>query len=504
METEKLINDFTAFLDRIQMFGEAMSVMSFDANTIAPKGSVEQLAKRAGFFGMEVHKMVVSDEAKDFIEGLAPHISKLDDKIKGMYRITKEKYEEATKLPAEFVAEFARLTQEANNVWEDSRENNSFETFAPYLKKIVEMTDQMMEYRISEKPEDGVLYDIVLNDYEKGKTVKKYDDFFEKLKETVVPLLRQVVASEKKIDKSFMSAKVDIETQRKIAEFIAEKIGFDTNRGYLGESAHPFCSGINKNDTRITTRYFENDFISSLYGVLHECGHAIYDQNIGNDIGDTILRDGASMGIHESQSRFYENIIGRSLPFWEYITDELKTFLPEEFKNVTPQMFYEAVNVAQPSLIRVEADELTYSLHVIVRYEIEKALIAKEITVDELPAIWNKKYQEYLGITPPTDSDGVLQDVHWCWGLFGYFPTYALGSAFAAQLFEYMQKEMDVNELIRKGEFATITNWLTEKIHKYGATYTPEELMTKVFGEGLDASHYAKYLKDKFTSLYNI
>jgi len=504
MELQKLVEDFKAYLNRVRMFQEAMAVMSFDSNTIAPKGSVEQLAKRAGFFGLELHNMIVSEQTKGALDGLAPHLSELDDQLQGMYRIVKEHYDEATKLPPEFVSEFAQLTQEANSVWEDARKADSFETFAPYLKRILEMGDKALEYRKSEMPEGGVPYDIFLNDFEKGMTIKKYDDFFEKLKETVVPLLRQVVASKKKIDKSFMSAKVDIDAQRKISQFIAEKIGFDTHRGYIAESAHPFCSGININDTRITTRYYEEDFISSLYSILHECGHAIYDQNVGKDIGETILGHGASMGLHESQSRFYENVIGRSLAFWEYITDELKTFLPEEYKNVTPQMFYEAVNEAQPSLIRVEADESTYSLHVIVRYEIEKLLIAKEITVDELPTIWNQKYHEYLGITPPSNADGVLQDVHWSWGYLGYFPTYALGSAFAAQLLAYIKKEMDVDELIRKGDFATITKWLTEKIHRYGATYTPEVLMNKVFGEGLDATHYAKYLKDKFTALYNL
>ena len=504
MQIEKLVEDFKAYLNRMRMFHEAMSVMSFDSNTIAPKGSVEQLAKRAGFFELEVYNMIVSEEMKGFLEGIAPHLSELDEQVQGMYRICKENYDEATKLPPEFVEEFAQLTQEANNVWEEARKANSFETFAPYLKRIIDMGAQALEYRKSEKPEDGVPYDIFLKDFEKGMTVKKYDEFFEKLKETVVPLLKQVVASEKKIDKSFLSAKVDIETQRKISKFIAEKIGFDTHRGYIAESAHPFCSGININDTRITTRYYEEDFISSLYSILHECGHAIYDQNVGKDIGETILGNGASMGIHESQSRFYENVIGRSLAFWEYITDELKTYLPDEYKDVTPQMFYEAVNEAKPSLIRVEADELTYSLHVIVRYEIEKMIVAKEVSVDDLPTIWNQKYHEYLGITPPTNADGVLQDVHWCWGLFGYFPTYALGSAFAAQLLSYIQKEMDIDELIRKGDFATITKWLTEKIHQYGATYTPEALMNKVFGEGLDASHYAKYLKDKFTALYDL
>jgi carboxypeptidase Taq len=319
-----------------------------------------------------------------------------------------------------------------------------------------------------------------------------------------VPLIKQVASSTKKIDTDFAKAEVDIATQRKISEMLSNKIGYDLNCGYIGESAHPFCNNAGKTDVRIATRYNKVDFLSSMYSVLHECGHALYEQNIGDDIADTILGSGTSSGLHESQSRFYQNIIGCSLAFWEYIIDDLKAVLPAEFTNITPQQFFEATNESKPSLIRVGADELTYSLHIIIRYELEKMIFAGEVEVEDLPELWNKKYQEYLGITPPSDENGVMQDIHWSIGYFGYFPTYALGSAYAAQLLHYMGKDMDVDALIRKGEFTTITKWLTDKIHVHGSLYTPNELMELSFGEQLDGVYYAKYLKDKFMALYEL
>jgi len=498
------VQDFKAYLERIGMFSQAMSVMSFDSETIAPEGGLENRAKRAGFFELEIYNMETSSTMKDFLEALAPHLSELDEHTQAMYRLTKKTYDEATKLPPELVQAYAELTEESGSVWRKARVDNNYQAFAPYLKRIIEMKKQMLVLRANEVPEGGQPYDILLGDFEEGMTVQKYDDFFQKLKAVVVPLIKQVQASKKKIDTSFVNAKVDIPTQREISKLLANRIGYDLNRGYIGEAMHPFCNGAHRTDVRITTHYYEDDFMSSLYSVMHEIGHAIYEQNVGEDIADTILGTGASSGIHESQSRLYENVIGRAPAFWEYITDELKTLLPKEFADVTPHMFYEAANESKPSLIRVEADELTYSLHVIIRYEIEKMIFTSEIDVNDLPALWNQKYQEYLGITPPNDSDGVMQDIHWSEGLFGYFPTYALGSAYAAQMLHYMNQEFDVNALILKGEFAKITAWLTEKIHKHGSMHTPNKLVELAFGEQLNGEYYAQYLKDKFSKLYQL
>ena len=504
MQLNNTINDFKAYLERIIMFSQAMSILSFDSETIAPEGGLENRAKRAGFFQLEIFNMTTSSTMKGFLEALEPHLDELDEHTRAMYRLTKKKYDEATKLPSELVQAYAELREESGSVWRKARVDNNYKAFAPYLKRIIEMKKQMLTLRAGEIPEGGQPYDIFLGDFEEGMTVQKYDDFFEKLKVTVVPLIKQVMASKKKIDTSFANVKVDIATQREISKLLANRIGYDLNRGYIGEAMHPFCNGSHKTDVRITTHYYEDDFMSSLYSVMHEIGHAIYEQNVGEDIADTILGTGASSGIHESQSRLYENVIGRNLTFWEYITDELKALLPKEFKNVTPHMFYEAANESKPSLIRIEADELTYSLHVIIRYEIEKMIFAGEVGVDDLPTIWNQKYQDYLGITPPNDTDGVMQDIHWSEGLFGYFPTYALGSAYAAQMLHYMNKEFDVNDLIRKGEFAKITDWLTDKIHKHGSIYTPNQLIELAFGEQLNGKYYAQYLKDKFSKLYQL
>ena len=504
MELNKTITDFKVYLDRINTLGQIGAILSFDSETIAPPGSVQMRAKRAGFLELEIFTLQTSDTMKGFLDALKPQLQNLDIQTQAMYRLAKKYYDEGTKIPPEKVQAYAELTEESSAVWAKARKENDFKAFSPYLKRIIEMQREFLELRADEIPQGGKPYDIFLDDFEEGMTIEKYDDFFEKLKSVVVPLIRQVVSSKKKIETDFLKIKVDIAAQRKISDMISHKIGYDINRGYIGEASHPFCNNTGKTDVRITTRYDEHDFMSSLYSILHECGHAIYEQNIGDEISDTTIGCGTSSGIHESQSRFYENVIGRSFAFWEYITDDLKALLPAEFANYTPQQFFEAANESKPSLIRVEADELTYSLHVIIRYEIEKMIFAGEVEVDDLPALWNKKYQEYLGITPPSDENGVMQDIHWSLGLFGYFPTYALGSAYAAQLLYYMGKEMDVDALIRKGDFAHITKWLEEKIHVHGSTYPPNKLMEVSFGEQLNGEHYAKYLKDKFMALYEL
>jgi carboxypeptidase Taq len=503
-KTKQTAADFQNYMERINMFGQAMAIMSYDAETLAPDGGLEQRAKRSGFFELEIHSMVTSDTMKNFIEALTPHLAEMDDITRALYKSAKKSYDSEVKIPPALVEKYAELTEEAHDVWRKARKVNDFPKFAPYLERIIKMDKEKLEYRKDEIPQGGCPYDVLLDDYEDDMTVAKYDVFFSTLKETVVPLIKKVMASKKKIDTSFKNATVSIEDQRKISEFISKKIGYDLNCGVIGEAAHPMCMTFDSTDVRITTRYDENDFLSSLYSILHECGHAIYEQGVGADIAGSFLGDGTSMGIHESQSRFYENVIGRSLEFWEFITDELKTYLPQEFANVTPMMFFEATNESKPSLIRVEADELTYSLHVIIRYEIEKMLFGGDCKISDLPGIWNAKYQEYLGLTPPTDADGVMQDVHWSEGYFGYFPTYALGSAYAAQFLYYMKKDLNVNELIRKGEFVKITEWLREKIHTHGSKYTPEQLMQKSFGEQLNAKHYAEYLTEKYSKLYEL
>jgi len=493
--------DFRAHLNRLRMYRLALSTVSYDAHTIAPKGAVAMRAKRDGFFAAEMYAMTTGEKAKGLLEAMAPHADKLDPIAAAEYRLAKKTYDNSTKIPADMVRKFSELRSKAYAVWEQARKDNDFASFAPYLKDIIEMRKQMTEYR---RVDDKPLYDVMLDDYEEGMAMEIYDEYFTKLRAAIVPLLKGVMASPKKIDKAFAYAPVSIDEQRKLSDFVAAEIGYDINRGHIGETAHPFCNGIHRDDVRITTRYDENDFLSSFYSIMHECGHAIYEQNMGDDIAESIVASGVSSGIHESQSRFYENIIGRSEAFWDYLTDGLKKYLPASYQNITARQFYEAANEAKPSLIRVEADELTYSLHCLIRYEIERMIFMDGVDVNDLPAIWNAKYQEYLGVTPPDDANGVLQDVHWSGGMFGYFPTYSIGSAYASQFAAYMRREMDVDGLIRSGNFAEITKWLKDKIHQHGSVLTPKQLVEKIAGEGLNADYYVEYLNKKFGELYQL
>jgi len=502
LNLEQAVAELKELLDRIGMLTSAMSIMNFDSSTIAPKGGVQARAKRAGFFQMEVFNLIISPKMKHSLEVIGANLDALDEITRAMYRLAKKSYDRATKTPPELVQRLAELEEEAVAAWEVAKNNNDFPSFAPYLKELIELQKEVLKYRA--EPGQNP-YEVFLDDYEEGMTIPEYDKFFDQLKATIVPLLKDILANGKKIETDFLYEPVAIETQKKLSKLLAEKVGYDLNRGYIGEAPHPFCGGSHKTDIRITTHYHKRDFINSFYSIMHECGHAIYEQNIGDEIADTNLGGGVSMGIHESQSRFYENVIGRSLAFWESIIDELKMFLPESFQHITAQQFYEAANKSEASLIRTESDELTYSLHILIRYEIEKMLFTEDnFDINELPAIWNAKYEEYLGITPPNDSQGILQDIHWAGGSFGYFPTYALGSAYSAQLLAYMEKDLNVDDLIRQGKIATITEWLTKHIHNFGSIHTPNDLIYKIKNEGLNAKYYTDYLENKFKTIYGL
>ncbi|MCL2616970.1 MAG: carboxypeptidase M32, partial [Defluviitaleaceae bacterium] len=419
MNLEATIANFKEYLDKINMLHGALSIMHFDASTGAPRGGADARAKRMGFLAAEVFAMQISDKMKGYLDVLGKNLASLDEVTLAMYRVSKRNYDKNASIPVEKMRKLSELTSKAEVVWEDAKHANDFNAFAPYLRDIIAMRKDLLAYRES----TAHPYDPLLDDFEEGLTTKICDEFFGKLRASIVPLLQRVTASPNKPDTSLRGIPVRLPKQREISTMIARKIGYDLHRGMIRETEHPFCSSSGRDDVRITTHYYESAFLSSFYSVIHECGHAIYEQNKRDDIANTVLDDGISSGIHESQSRFYENVVGRSLPFWEHICEELKTYLPEEFAGITPTMFYEAVNEAKPSLIRVEADELTYCLHVMLRYEIEKMMFSSDVDVYDLPRIWNEKMQEYLGITPPDDTRGILQDVHWSAGLMGYFPT---------------------------------------------------------------------------------
>ena len=351
---------------------------------------------------------------------------------------------------------------------------------------------------------DKDAYDVYLDQFEPGLNTEKCDAFFNELKEGIVPLINKIMASPDKPDESILKGPWDIEKQRQLSPRIMKLIGLDLNHVAIGESEHPFTSGFYNGDVRITTHYYEDEMLSNLYSVVHEGGHALYESHISDRYFATSLAGGVSMGIHESQSRMFENCIGRSREFIKCILPMLKELFPVRFENTELEELYRAVNVARPGLIRTEADEVTYCLHIILRYELEKQLMNGSLKVKDLPEAWNKLMKELLGLEVPCDAKGVLQDIHWAGGDLGYFPSYALGTAYAAQFMEAMRREMPLDELIEKGEFAPILSWLEEHIWQYGSEHSPEWLIRNACGEDFSPRYYLDYLNKKYSEIYSL
>ena len=429
--------------------------MHWDLETEAPKNSIDTTSEVIGFFSEKTYELTNSKEFIGSLKVLNANSSELSETDKRVVYLTSKEQSKLSKIPKDKYVEYNQLISKAQNVWTEARQENNFEKFAPYLEKIIAYQKNYAKL-IGDKNHP---YNVVLDDYEEEMTVAKLDPFFEGLKAKIVPLLEKIKQT-KQVDLSCLTRKYSIKKQKKYSKKIAKQLGFDFDSGLLKESAHPFMLNFNKYDVRMTTRYIEDLFSSSLFSTIHETGHALYEQNIGDDIYNTILGTGVSLGIHESQSRFYENLIGKNKAFWLKNYKELQELFPENLSNTSVDEFYKAANFVAPSLIRVEADELTYSLHILVRYEIEKEIFENDIPVSELPKLWNDKYEKYLGIIPDSNANGILQDVHWAAGLFGYFPTYALGSAYASQFFHYMNKEFDANKSIENNKLKPILGYL--------------------------------------------
>ena len=390
------------------------------------------------------------------------------------------------------------LTNEASDVWHRAKENNDFESFRPVLEKLVAFNRKFAGYYDPDKAP----YDALLNEYERGVDMAYLDKFFAAVREKLVPLIH-AIGEKEQLDDSVLHRHYPVEAQRKFSDYLMEVLQLDRAHCAIGETEHPFTLNFTSQDVRITTHYKEDDVSSSMYSVIHEGGHARYELNVDPALDYTCLAGGVSMGVHESQSRFYENIIGRSLPFVQAIFPKMQEFFPEQLSGVTAEEFYKAVNKAQPSLIRTEADELTYCLHVMVRYEIEKRLISGTLAVKDVPAEWNRLYKEYLGIDVPDDTRGCLQDSHWSGGSFGYFPSYALGSAYGAQMLRNMEQEMDVWGPVSKGDLSGVSGWLREHIHKYGGMMEPADIVKNACGD-FDPTVYTDYLTKKYSELYGL
>ena len=477
----------------------ASSILYVDGDTVAPKNSWKGRGKALGYLSELTYRLLVNPETGEVLNTVLQGKNETDEVTFRRAEMLKKEYDELHVLPMEEYVAFQELTNEASSVWHDAKEKSDWAMFAPLLEKIVAFRRRFAALKAPGKP----AYDVLLDLFEEGASMEMLDLFFRALREELSPVIREVASREKPVP-AFMKASWPVDRQRVFSQKIMELEGIDPMNCTLGETEHPFTDGTNKWDVRITTHYHEEDPFSSLYSVIHEGGHALYELDVRDDLQFTCLSDGVTMGIHESQSRFYENIIGRSRAFCTPLLKILREVFPDQVRGVTEEELYSAINLSKPSLIRTEADELTYSLHVMIRYELEKALIAGDLAVKDIPGEWNRLYREILSVEVPDDRRGCLQDSHWSGGAIGYFPSYALGSAYGVQMLHEMEKTVDVWSAVARGDLSHVTAWLTEKIHQYGSLRKPQDLLPAAMGGPLDAKIYTAYLKKKFGELYSL
>lgn len=465
----------------------------------AAKGKSEQIALIKAIS----HKKLVSKKTGELIKK-AEKVNDLNLIDSALLREAKRKYEKAIKIPIELVTEIAKTASLGQQAWEKARAKSDFLLFQPYLEKMVKLEREYAE-RIDIGP---TLYDSLIDIYEPEAKSSWISKLFKELKPKLMKIWHKIESSDTdKPDQSILRKYYDPDKQWKLSIEMIKKLNFDFNRGRQDKSVHPFTASVSSMDTRITTRIWDNFLPACLFGTIHECGHALYEMGFMEELHDTFLADGSSLGFHESQSRLWENIVGRSKEFWNYWYPIAQKYFPETLKDYPEYEFYRSINVVQPSFIRVEADEVTYGLHIILRFELEKELINGDnnLSISELPDIWNARMDELLGITPPDDAKGVLQDVHWSSGAFGYFPTYTIGNLYASQIYkDALKKQPNLPEEIKKGNYHNLLEYLRENIHKSGKIYRPLDFLKKITGENLNPDYFIKYLENKFYPIYNL
>jgi carboxypeptidase Taq len=481
---------------------QAAALLGWDQQTYMPPKGAPDRGEQLATLSSLAHKIFTSDEVGRLLEDLVPYAETLDpDSIEACFiRLVKRQYDKQTRVPAEKVAEFARVTTLAQEAWVRARADDNFAMFQPHLEKIVALR---REYADFFQPYDHV-YDPLLDDFEPGLKTSEVIAIFDKLRPQQVELI-QAIAGRPQVRDDFLHLVYPEQQQWDFGVMVITRFGYDWEAGRQDRSAHPFTQGMGIGDVRITTRLIENMMTSSLFSSMHESGHAMYEQGIDPALARTVLASGASLALHESQSRMWENLVGRSRPFWRYFYPRLKEYFPTQLGNVDMETFYKAINKVEPSFIRVEADEATYNLHVMLRLELEIALMEGRLQVKDLPDAWNDRMRSYLGITPPNDRLGVLQDVHWSGGMIGYFPTYALGNLISAQLWEVIRKDLpDLDAQIEHGEFSGLLNWLRIHVHRHGAKYEPQELVQRITGSRIDPQPYVNYLRQKYSDIYGL
>ena len=500
------MNQYEALLERVHELDDlnkANALLSWDREVNMPRaGTPERIAQMTTLSKL-THRMSTSDEMGELIENAAAAVAgaDYDSDEAALIRLLRRNYADARKLPPDYVARSAEISGRAREAWVQARAEDDFDHFRPWLEQIVGLCQELAGYYGYEEER----YDALLDKYETNMKTAEVRAIFDALKAELVPLRQAIDASPVKLDDSILHRPYDVAKQQQFAHYIAAALGYDFERGHLGTVVHPFATSFSRNDARITTRWYPDFVCPSLFGTLHECGHAMYEQGTAAALARTPLARGTSMGIHESQSRMMENLVGRSRAFWQAHFAPLRDLFPEALGQSSAEDFYRAVNKTQPSYIRVEADELTYNFHIILRFELEQALLNGDLAVADLPTAWNDKMRELLGITPPDDRQGCLQDVHWSRPGFGYFPTYALGNLYAAQFFETAAaQDPAIVEELGRGQTGALLNWLRQNIHRHGKKFVPGELVQRVTGRPLSHDAFMRYATAKFSDLYGL
>ncbi len=498
---EKKIEQLRKLLAEISDLNNMAALLGWDQQTYMPTGGAEARGNQMALLGRLAHERATSPKMGKLLDELKPYAAGLDPDSDDarLVKVTARGYEKAVRVPTKHVVEFSQATTLGQQAWVEARAKSDFSIFRPHLEKIVALRQEYASFF----PNFEHPYDALLDDFEPNMKTADVKAIFDGLRPRQVKLI-QDIAGHPQVDDSFLHQPFDEKKQWDFGVEVITRFGFDWNCGRQDKAPHPFTTSFSIKDVRITTRVAPDFLNPMLFGTMHECGHALYGQGVAPELERTGLEGGASLAVHESQSRLWENLVGRSFPFWQCFYPRLQETFPQ-LAGVPLEKFYKGINKVQPSFIRVEADEATYNLHIMLRLEMEIALLEGKVAAKDMPGLWNAKMQEYLGVTPPNDAQGVLQDIHWSGGMIGYFSTYALGNLISAQLWEKINQELPgLGEQIRQGKFEALLGWLREKIHRHGAKFEPQELVQKVTGSRIDPAPYVRYLTKKYSEIYNL
>ncbi len=487
-------------LGEVADIGRAASVLGWDQQVNMPPGGNDARGRQLATLSKIAQEKFIADEVGRLIDDLKQELNGADTDEAALIRVAARNYDKAKRVPPSFIAEQAIVTSKAFEAWVEAKGKSDFSIFQPHLEKVVELVHKYISFF----PPADHPYDTLLDDYEPGMKTADVKAIFDRLRPKQVKLIKSI-ASAKQVKDDFLYKKYN---EKKLMDFgvdIVTKFGYDWSRGRQDKAPHPFETTFSVNDVRITTRFEEDNPLAMLFSTMHESGHAMYEQGINPSYERTPLSGGTSLAVHESQSRMWENLVGRSLPFWEHFYPTLKKTFPSQLEGVSLKSFYKAINQVTPSLIRVNADEATYNLHIMLRLELEIGMVEGKIAIKDLPEIWNTKMQEYLGVMPPDDAKGVLQDIHWSGGAIGYFSTYALGNLVSAQLWEKINKDIrNLDDQIRKGDFSELLAWLRKNVHQHGQKYEPQKLVEMVTGSKITPEPYVRYLTKKYSEIYGL